>query len=324
MESSKIGIEKFDGSDFSFWKMQIEDYLYQKDLHEPLSGVKPESMKEEHWKLKDRQALGLIRLTLSRNVAFNIVKEKTTANLLKALANMYEKPSAMNKVYLMRRLFNLQMKEGGSVANHINDFNMIVSQLSSVEINFDDEVKALILMSSLPDSWDSVVVAISSSRGSEKVKFDEIRDIILSESIRKREIEDSSGSALSVDQRGRSKSKGQSTHDRSKSRGKSPRKSKGVVCWNCGEKGHIRTECKKPKKKQNHNDNDSVNSAEDVGDALILSVDSPLESWILDSGASFHSSSSKELFRNFKSEISRKFILLKTILWRFMEEGMFA
>ena len=43
MESSKIGIEKFDGSDFGFWKMQIEDYMYQKDLHEPLLGVKPDT-----------------------------------------------------------------------------------------------------------------------------------------------------------------------------------------------------------------------------------------------------------------------------------------
>ena len=68
-------------------------------------------MTEEKWKLKDRQALGLIRLTLSRNVAFNIVKEKTTSGLLKALSDMYEKPSAMNKVYFMRRLFNLQMSE---------------------------------------------------------------------------------------------------------------------------------------------------------------------------------------------------------------------
>ena len=87
--------------------MQIEDYRYQKDLHELLTGVKPESMTEEKWKLKDRQALGLIRLTLSRNVAFNIVKEKTTSGLLKALSNMYEKSSALNKVYLMCRLFNL-------------------------------------------------------------------------------------------------------------------------------------------------------------------------------------------------------------------------
>ena len=88
MDSSKLGIEKFDGSDFSFWKMQIEDYLYQEDLHEPLTGVKPESMTEEKWKLKNFQALGLIQLTISRNVAFNILKEKTTFDLLKKLSNM--------------------------------------------------------------------------------------------------------------------------------------------------------------------------------------------------------------------------------------------
>ena len=305
MESSKIGIEKFDGSDFGFWKMQIEDYLYQKDLHEPLLGVKPDTMTTEQWKLKDRQALGMIRLTLSRNVAFNIIKEKTTSDLMKALSNMYEKPSAMNKVYLMRRLFNLQMSEGGRVADHINEFNMIISQLGSVEINFEDEIKALILMSSLPESWDTVVAAISSSRGSDKLKFDEIRDVVLSESIRKRETGDSSGNALSVDRRGRSKSKSSNKHGRSKSknRGKSPNKP-NVTCWSCGGKGHFRTDCTKLKKKQNHkseDDDDSIYTTEDAEDVLILSVDSPAESWILDSGASFHSSPSKELFRNFKS-----------------------
>ena len=40
------------------------------------------------------------------------------------------------------------MSEGGCVVDHINEFNMIVSQLNSVEINFEDEMKALILMSS--------------------------------------------------------------------------------------------------------------------------------------------------------------------------------
>ena len=36
----------------------------------------------------------------------------------------------------------------GYVANHINEFNMAISQLSSVKINFEDEIKALILLSS--------------------------------------------------------------------------------------------------------------------------------------------------------------------------------
>ena len=105
--------------------------------------------------------------------------------MLKALSNLYEKPSTMNKVYLMQRLFNLQMSEGGSVVDHINEFNMIISQLSSVEINFEDEIKALILMSSLPESWDTVVAATSSFQGSEKLKFNEIQDIVTSESIPK-------------------------------------------------------------------------------------------------------------------------------------------
>ena len=64
-------------------------------------------------------------------MTFKIIKEKTTSDLLKVWSNMYEKLPAMNKVYLMRRLFNLQMFEGGSVVDHINEFNKIVSQLSS-------------------------------------------------------------------------------------------------------------------------------------------------------------------------------------------------
>ncbi len=34
----KMQIEKFNGVNFGFWKMQIEDYLYQKDLYLPLGG----------------------------------------------------------------------------------------------------------------------------------------------------------------------------------------------------------------------------------------------------------------------------------------------
>ena len=48
------------------------------------------------------------------------------------------------------KMVNLHMSEDRYVANHINEFNMIVSQLSSVEINFEEEIKTFILMSSLP------------------------------------------------------------------------------------------------------------------------------------------------------------------------------
>ena len=66
------GIEKFDGIDFRFWMMQIEDYLYGKKLHMPLLGEKPATMKDEEWALLDKQVLKVIRLTLSKPIAHNV------------------------------------------------------------------------------------------------------------------------------------------------------------------------------------------------------------------------------------------------------------
>nr|GEX19164.1 retrovirus-related Pol polyprotein from transposon TNT 1-94 [Tanacetum cinerariifolium] len=154
-----------------------------KKLHEPLAEAKPTGMKAEDWALLDRQALGAVRLSLSKNVAYNVVNEKTTYGLFKALSNMYKKPSASNKVFLIRQLVNTKMNEGASVADHVNEFNSILSRLMSVDIKFDDEVQALLLLSSLPESWSSTVTAISGSTGSTKLKFDNMRDLILGEDI---------------------------------------------------------------------------------------------------------------------------------------------
>ena len=40
-------IEKFDGTDFAYYRMQIEDYLYRRKLHLLILGTKLEAMKAE-------------------------------------------------------------------------------------------------------------------------------------------------------------------------------------------------------------------------------------------------------------------------------------
>ena len=60
------------------------------------------------------------------------------------------------------------------MAQHLNELNTITTQLSYVEIEFDDEVRALILLSSLLDSWNATVTAISSSLGNSKLKFNDV------------------------------------------------------------------------------------------------------------------------------------------------------
>jgi len=112
----------------------MEDYLYQKDIFLPLGGIAKNSttMKDEEWEVPYKKALGTIQLGLAASINFNISKEKTMKELMEALDKLYEKPSTSNKVFLMRRIFNMKMSEGGSVAgsvaDHLNEFNTFTNQ----------------------------------------------------------------------------------------------------------------------------------------------------------------------------------------------------
>ena len=96
-------------------------------MYLPLGGKVKQSvtMKDEEWEVLDRKVLGTIRLCLALSIAFNL--EMTTEGVMSALAKLYEKPSAYNKVFLMKCLFNMNMSEGGSVTDHLNEFNMLTS-----------------------------------------------------------------------------------------------------------------------------------------------------------------------------------------------------
>ena len=162
-EDGKFSVEKFNGKNYQLWKMQMEDYMYQKHLYLSLSGKtkKPTSMTYTKWDILDRKALGTIWLCLAMSIAFNISKEMTTNGFMSALTKLYEKPSASNKVYLMKHLFNMKMSEGGSVVDHLNEFNTVTSPLSFAGVNFDDEVRDLLFLCSLPESLNGLVMVIS-------------------------------------------------------------------------------------------------------------------------------------------------------------------
>ena len=213
----------------------MEDFLFSKKLHLPL-GSKPKEMKAEEWNLLDRQVLGVIRLTLSKNVAHNVAKEKTTVGMMKALAEMYKKPSGNNKVYVIKKLFNLKMLESGPVVEHLNSFNTVVNQLVSIGIKFDDEMCALILLASLPNSWEPMRVAITNLIWNATLKFIDVRNAILAKEVRRKDSGEvsSSNSVLNVDGRGRSsdKNKGNGNRGKSKNRRSKSRNGRTLECWN--------------------------------------------------------------------------------------------
>jgi hypothetical protein len=112
-EDGNFRVEKFNDQNYQLRKMQMEDYLYHKDLFLPLGGIskKTMTMKDEEWEVLDRKALGTTQLSMATSMAFNISKEKITKESMDALARLDEKPSVSNKVFIMKRLFNMKMSD---------------------------------------------------------------------------------------------------------------------------------------------------------------------------------------------------------------------
>ena len=77
------------------------------------------------------------------------------------LAKIYEKSFTSNKVYLMKKFFSMKMNEGSLVQDHVNEFNTVTNQLTLVNIEFEDEIRALLILCSLSNSWNRFVMVVS-------------------------------------------------------------------------------------------------------------------------------------------------------------------
>ena len=151
---------------------------------------------DEEWKKLDRKAKSTMRLCVSDSVLLNVSGEPTAKALWDKLGTLYQSKSLVNKLFLRKKLYNLRMKDGDSVTEHLNAFNTVVSQLLSVDIKILDEDKYISLLCSLPDSWDSLVIAIGSNATT--LQFDEIVSSLLMEEMRWKNMESQNGDALSV------------------------------------------------------------------------------------------------------------------------------
>jgi hypothetical protein len=60
-----------------------------------------------------------------------------------------------SKMHVNMRFFSHKLQEGTSVMNHLSIFREIISDLMSMEVKYEDEDVALLLLVSLPSSFEN-------------------------------------------------------------------------------------------------------------------------------------------------------------------------
>ena len=56
---------------------------------------------------------------------------------------------------------------------HLNEFNAITNQLSSMEIDFEDEICLLIILAFFLNSWEAMRMTVSNSVGKSKLNYND-------------------------------------------------------------------------------------------------------------------------------------------------------
>ena len=99
------------------------------------------------------------------------------------------------------------MKEGTPILQYLNVFNRMLSDLLALEVKLKEEDNALLLLSSLPLSYDHLATTIIYDK--ETLKLEDVRQMLQNNKLIKKTDSMEEVSGLFVKgQRGRSKSKG--------------------------------------------------------------------------------------------------------------------
>ena len=179
-EKREYKMEKFNGGNFSIWKMRMRAILV-KDKCLAAITEKPEKITEDKWEEMDANATANLHLGLGDEILSSIEEKKTVKEIWDYLTNIYEAKSLHNRIFLKRRLYTLRMSEFLTVTEHVNTLNSLLSQLNNMDCVIGTSERAEILFQSLLNSYDQLIINLTANLHMENLNFDNIVAAIIDE-----------------------------------------------------------------------------------------------------------------------------------------------
>lgn len=293
---SKYVIAKLNGSNYFNWRYKMKMILIEKEVWDVIEDDIPNPITDA-WKKADEKAHSTIALNVEDDQIQYIRQCKQARDAWKALKDTHEKDTANNRVFLLRKIMNLRIEDGGNVEAHVIQMNELFQRMLAMggEIT-QDLIFSATLLGSLPENYDNLITAL------------EARDQQLTSSLvcskvigeYKRRLE------RNLDVQGESVSKFSSTTKKS-----------SFSCHFCKEQGHLRKHCKKytewlkknkpkanvkPVSEANKPGTEGANMIKAESDEgedreeYLFTIAEAIDGWLLDSGATSHSASEVKLF----------------------------
>lgn len=226
-------IDKLDSSNFESWKTHMKSVLVQSDHWKIVNGTTTKTAANEaNFADLDQKALASITLNVKASQLVHIKNCKTSNEAWLKLEKLYEHKGPARKVSLFKKLLHTKASETHSIKEHVETFMDVVEKLQELKITIQEEVITIILLCSLPSSFENFVVAIESR--DELPKLDSLYTKILEEDQRRGNKE----------LQGNGENNENAFYTSYKKRISDKVK---IKCYSCGKHGHKSFQCKNKK-----------------------------------------------------------------------------
>ncbi|GKB85646.1 hypothetical protein Tco_0957918 [Tanacetum coccineum] len=286
---TRFDIKKFDGkNDFGLWQIKMCALMVQQGC-DPALETLPADMEAGEKTVLMKKAYSTLILFLGDRVLREVTKETTAAGIWTKLTSLYMTKSLANKLYQKKKLYTYYMRLGMKIGAHIDEFNKLILNLANIDVESEDEDRALMLLTSLPSSYENFVKTLLYGRQSLTMK--DVLETLNSRELKKRNegTQEVTGDELYV--RGRSDHSGKA-HFGGSSRFKSRGRTGKLKYFICHSEGHLKRDCLIKKSsgfiKKGKRDQDS-DSSDDEGnayfkEALVVFGNDEMTELVMDSG----------------------------------------
>lgn len=232
-DSSRYSFEKLKSGGWFNWSMRMQMRLVEKDLWGIISGAeeRPETgvKKQATYDKRAQTCLAELVRHVEDSELPHIRRYLTPPEPWLAwerLREIHEGRGWATRIQLRRKFITAQMDVTKPMQDHINMVNELATRLASIGSPVSEEDILLVLLASLPDAYDNIVVALETHHTSLTV------DIVTSALLNEERRQADHTERLYPNQVALVARKSAAPRDKSH-----------ITCFHCGRKGHYKSEC---------------------------------------------------------------------------------